>query len=64
MGVVVRRGVCILAPTLEKPDITVQVGSEWTDLSSDAETTKITKSKIMRIAMMTTTKTKLRSIFR
>ena len=39
VGVVVRRGVCILAPTLEKPDITVQVGScyeyEWTDLSSD-----------------------------
>ena len=25
VGVVVRRGVCILAPTLEKPDITVQV---------------------------------------
>ena len=25
---IVRRGVCILAPTLEKPDITVQVADD------------------------------------
>lgn len=58
---VVRRGVCILAPTLEKPDITVQVGScyeyEWTDLSSDDYNED--EAKMMRIAMMATTKTKL-----
>lgn len=39
VGVVVRRGVCILAPTLEKPDITVQVSSQvWREVLAKQRT--------------------------
>jgi len=39
VGVIVRRGVCILAPTLEKPDITVQVSSKvWREVLAKQRT--------------------------